>query len=100
MTIKDSMVNSLDIHNLKSTYTMPGLMKYVYTRYVSDMNIIQSAMRPIFNLLPPTGDIKAIKTIDTILTIVDTIKMPGLMDRITLNMLSVIKKARQFHQPD
>ena len=91
MTIKDSMVNSLDIHNLKSTYTMPGLMKYVYNRYVSDMNIIQSAMRPIFNLLQPTGDIKAIKNIDTILTFIDTTKMAALMDRITLNMLSVIE---------
>ena len=35
--------------------------------------------------------IKAIKNIDTILTIIDTIKMAGLMDRITLNMLSVIE---------
>ena len=48
-------------------------------------------MRPIFNLLKPTGDGKAIKNIDTILTIIDTIKMAGLMDRITLNMLSVIE---------
>ena len=48
-------------------------------------------MRPIFNLLPPTGDIKAIKNIDTILSIIDTIKMAGLMDRITLNMLNVIE---------
>ena len=70
---------------------MPGLMKYVYSRYVSDMNIIQSAMRPIFNILPPTGDVKAIINIDTILTIIDTIKMAGVMDRITLNMLSVIE---------
>ena len=70
---------------------MSGLMKYVYNRYVSDMKIIQSAMRPIFNLLPTTGDIKAIKNIDTILTIINTIKMAGLMDRITLNMLSVIE---------
>ena len=70
---------------------MAGLMKCVYTRYVSDMNIILSAMRPIFNLLPPTGDIKAIKNIVTNLSIIDTIKMAGLMDRITLNMLNVIE---------
>ena len=84
MTIKESMVNSLDVHNLKSIYTLAGLIKYVYSRNVSDMNIIQSAMRPILNLLPPTGDVKAIKNIDTILTIIDTIKLAGLMDRITL----------------
>ena len=55
------------------------------------MNIILSAMRPIFNLSPPTGDVKAIKNIDTILGIIYTIKMAGLMDRITLNMLNVIE---------
>ena len=76
--IKDSMVNPLDIHSLKSIYTMAGLMKHVYTRYVSDMNIILSAMRPIFNLSPPTGDVKASKNIDTILSIIDTIKVAGL----------------------
>ena len=66
-------------------------MKYVYTRYVSDMKINLSAMRPIFNSSPPTGDVKAIKHIDTILGIIDTITMAGLMDRITLNMLNVIE---------
>ena len=86
--IKDSMVNPLDIHSLKSIYTMAGLMKHVYTRYVSDMNIILSAMRPIFNLSPPTGDVKASKNI---LSIIDTIKMAGLMDRITLNTLNMIE---------
>ena len=55
------------------------------------MNIFLSAMRPIFNLLAPTGDVKAIKNIDTILSIIDTIKAAGLMDRITLNMLNVIE---------
>ena len=63
------------------------LIKYVYGKYVSDMNIIQSAMRPILYLLPPNGDIRAIKNIDTILPIIDTIKLAGLMDRIMLNML-------------
>ena len=48
-------------------------------------------MQPILNLLPPTGDVKAIKNIDTILTIIDTIKLAGVMDRITLNMLQVIE---------
>ena len=91
MTIKESMVNSIDIHNIKSIYTLAALIKYVYGRYASDMNIIQNAMRPILNLLPPTGDVKAIKNIDTILTIIDTIKLAGPMDRITLNMLQVIE---------
>ena len=40
--IKNSMVNPLDMHSLKSIYTMAGLMKHVYTRYVSDMNIFNT----------------------------------------------------------
>ena len=32
--IKDSMVNPLDMHCLKSIYTMSGLMKHVYTKYI------------------------------------------------------------------
>ena len=78
------------MHSLKSIYTMSGFMKHVYTRYVSDMNIILSVMKPIFNLVAPTGDVRAIKNIDTILSIIDTIKEAKLMDRITLNMLNVI----------
>ena len=48
-------------------------------------------MRPILNLAAPTGDVKAIKNIDTILSIIDTIKEAKLMYRITLNMLNVIE---------
>ena len=69
--IKDSMVNPLDMHSLKSIYTMSGLMKHVYTRYVSDMNIILSAIKPIYNLVAPMVDVRAIKNIYTVLSIID-----------------------------
>ena len=54
------MINPLDMQSLKSIYTMNGLMKHVYTRYVSDINIILSAMKPIYNLVTPLGDLRAI----------------------------------------
>ena len=47
ITINDSMVNSIDINNVKSIYMLGALIKYVYGKYVSDMNSIQSAMQPI-----------------------------------------------------
>ena len=53
--IKDSMINPLDMQSLN------GLMKHVNTRYISDMNIILSAMRPIYNIVATMGDVRAIK---------------------------------------
>ena len=89
--IKKSIVNQADMVSLKAIYTMEGLMNHVYVRYVCDINIILSAMKPIHNLTTPTNDIKAIKNIDIILGIIDTIKEAKLMDQITTNMLSVIE---------
>ena len=48
-------------------------------------------MKPIHNLGTPLNDIRAIKNIDIILGIIDTIKDAKLMDRITINMLSIIE---------
>ena len=59
--IKDTFDNVVDINNTKGMTELDKIMRYIQGKYVSDINIISSTMKPIEQLKMPESDIDCIK---------------------------------------
>ena len=81
----------MDANNTKEMTELGEIMRYVRGKYVSDINIITSTMKPVERLKTPFTDIDCIKAIDVVIPILDQVITAGLKVQITEVWLTVIE---------
>ena len=89
--IKDSFDNAVDINNTKGMTELGEIMHYVQGKYVSDINIITSNMKPIERLKMTVSDFDCIKAKDVVIPILDQVITAGLKVQIAEVWLTVIE---------
>ena len=90
--IKDTFDNAVDINNTKRMTELGEIMHYVLGKYVLDINIITSPMKPIERLKMLVSDIDCIKAIDVVIPILDKVITAGPKVHITEVWLTLIRK--------